>query len=343
MSSRIILAISFLLYHSIVCAQVLKGRVIDQSSAKAIPFATIYFNGTTVGTTSDENGSFKLNPPENSSNPMIISAVGYETVALSNFSPNEELIIELVARIYHLKDIEVTGNANSNIRKRYLPVFRTEFLGKSLNPKLCKILNESDIMLQYDRTLHLLKALAIHPIQIQNDKLGYNITYFLDRFEYNMAKHSLVILGNSVFSPIIATDSRQQLKIEKNRSIAYLGSRMHFFRTLWDNSFDDSGYKFIDAQQNDLPPDNITIRNDPANGTVPQKQLIRLGPFGVYYQSLSRLTTMKILNGMISFDRYGYFNPLDIVLDGYLGNKRISDQLPYEYVPDPKLLKESKE
>jgi hypothetical protein len=46
---------------------------------------------------------------------------------------------------------------------------------------------------------------------------------------------------------------------------------------------------------------------------------------------------------MISFDRYGYFNPLDIVLDGYLGNKRISDQLPFEYVPDPKLIETGKE
>jgi hypothetical protein len=245
---RMLLIISIFLYPSILCAQVLKGRVIDQSLAKAIPFATIYFNGTTVGTTSDEKGSFNLNPPKNSSNPMIISAVGYETVTLSNFLPNDELIIELVARIYHLNDIEVTGNANSNIRKRYLPVFRTEFLGKNLNPKLCKILNESDIMIQYDRTLHLLKAFATHPIQIQNDKLGYNITYFLDRFEYNEAKHSLVILGNSVFSTFTATDSKQQLKIEKNRAIAYLGSRMHFFRTLWDSCFDDNGFKFIDAQ-----------------------------------------------------------------------------------------------
>jgi hypothetical protein len=40
--------------------QVIKGTVFDKKTNEKIGFATLYFNGTFVGTYSDENGHFEL-------------------------------------------------------------------------------------------------------------------------------------------------------------------------------------------------------------------------------------------------------------------------------------------
>lgn len=43
-----------------VTAQVLQGRILDAQSQNPIALAAIYFNGTFVGTSSNEDGNFEL-------------------------------------------------------------------------------------------------------------------------------------------------------------------------------------------------------------------------------------------------------------------------------------------
>ena len=142
----------FLLFLIITCfnlncfSQLIRGTVFDRSTSEVIPFTAIYFSGTTMGTTSNENGYFELNLPKDLSNPLIVSSVGFYSATLTNFVSSENLSIYLEPKTYNLIDVEVTADESRNIRKRYFPVFRMEFLGKSLSPKRCRILNEGDIM-----------------------------------------------------------------------------------------------------------------------------------------------------------------------------------------------------
>jgi hypothetical protein len=331
---RFLLLVAIICCNSIGYSQVVRGTVLDQSTAKVVPFASIYFSGTTLGTTSDENGYFELNHPKDLSNPLTISSVGFYSVTLTNFLKDEKLTVELKPKIFDLPDIEVSGDKSRNIRKKYFPVFRNEFLGKKIDPKQCRIINEEDIMLQFDRNRKILKALANRPIQIQNEQLGYDISYFLDKFEFSMLDKSLIFMGNYIFTPVIARDSKQKEEFEKNRVNAYMGSRMHLFRSLWDNSFESSGFIALNIKGEPIPPKKLRIGSITSGDGVQLKVLYMLGPFGVYYKIPTRLTSMTVQNGNIIFDINGYFDPMDVVWEGYMANKRISDLLPYEYIPD---------
>jgi len=201
--------------YSVGFGQLISGTVYNKSTAEVIPLASVYFNGTALGTTTNQQGYFELLLLQEISNPLIVSAVGFYSVTLNNFQSGEQLSVRLEPKTYELLEVEVSGDESRNIRKEYFPTFRKEFLGKKINPKRCRILNESDILLHYDRNEKCLKAFANGPIQIQNDELGYKISYFLDRFEFNTAKHSLVFTGNYIFTPLNAKDGKQQKEFEK--------------------------------------------------------------------------------------------------------------------------------
>lgn len=334
--------IKFILFLAIICfnsncySQLIRGTVFDKNTSEVIPFAAVYFSGTTMGTTSNEKGYFELSLPKDLANPLIVSSVGYYSETLTNFASSENFSIYLEPKTYNLTDVEVTANESRNIRKKYFPVFRMEFLGKSLSPKLCRIINEGDIMLQFDRNTKMLKAFARRPIQIQNDRLGYNVSYFLDLFEYNTNTHSMVLIGNYKFTPITSGDIVQQENIEKNRTTAYLGSRMHFFRSLWDDSFEASGFKVIDARGNILSINDLVILTMTPKGTIQQKYLVGKSPLVVYYGGFTRKSLIILKKDHVTFESDGHFDPLGVEWDGYLGNKRISDLLPYEYIYEDK-------
>ena len=145
------------------------------------------------------------------------------------------------------------------IWKRYFPIFRNEFLGKKINPKQCKIVNEGDIILQYDRNRKILKVFAKRPVRIQNELLGYDISYFLDRFEFSLINKSLLFTGNYIFTPIIAKDSKQLEEFKINRANAYLGSRMHLFRSLWADNLEFSGFFAVNINDEPIPQDKLRI------------------------------------------------------------------------------------
>ena len=320
-------------------SQLIRGTVFDKNTDEVIPFAAIYFSGTTMGTTSNENGYFELKLPEDLSNPLIISSVGYYSATITNFESSENLTIQLEPKTYSLKDVEVTADKSRNIRKRYFPVFRLEFLGKKLSPKSCRIMNEDDILLQFDRNTKILRAFSRRPIQIQNDQLGYNISYFLDHFEFNTITRSMVLIGNYKFTPISVLDSVQQEEIKNNRANAYLGSRMHFFRTLWDDSYKASGFKVLDTKGNNLSFNKMVVEKMSAEGRILQKYLVWKGPLVVYYGGLRRKSMIIPKKDFVSFECDGHFDPLGVEWDGYIGNKRIADLLPYEYIASSGTLK----
>ncbi len=338
-----LILLAMLCCHLIGYCQLIKGTVFDQETSEPIPFASVYFSGTTVGTTANASGYFELNYPVGLSNPLTISSVGYYSATLTNFQTNEKRSIKLQPKTIDLLGIEVAGDKSRNVRKKYFPTFRVEFLGKKLNPRECSIRNEGDVLIQYDRNNHLVKAFASHQIQIQNERLGYNISYFLDRFEYNLLTKSLIFIGNYIFTPMKARDSKQQAEFETNRLMAYLGSRMHLFRSLWDGSFALSGFVAINVNGNVIPPEKVGIGTEVAPNGAEQKSLIMLGTFGVYYKDFSRLTRMVLKDGSVHFDSNGYFDPMEIFWEGAMANKRISDLLPYEYVPDVDALKKLQE
>ncbi len=109
----------FLFFWSIlVCAQKdYKGKVIDASSSKPIPFVNIGIVDKGVGTVSDEDGLFHLylNPEiVNSNDNILFSSLGYEPrtvqVSKAEYLYNEYPVIKLKPSTIALQEVVVTLN-----------------------------------------------------------------------------------------------------------------------------------------------------------------------------------------------------------------------------------------
>ena len=325
---KYVLIILFCLQNLAAYTQVLKGTVYDAKTKNTIPYASVYFNGTFAGTTSNQQGSFELDRSNNLSMPVTISAIGYYSVTIADVSKESLPRIYLNPKEYALKEAVVKTKSLVRRRKMYLDTFRAEFLGTTRNANSCHIVNENDITFDYNSNIDTLHAYALKPIVVENDALGYIITYYLDKFEYYWKKETVYFYGHIKFSEKKPITKMLQTQLE-NRRQAYLGSKMHFFRTLQNTDLKAQGYTLLTPDGEQLSAKNIVTR-DSANHTY----LHSPSRFIIWYKSKS--TSFFFLKEYVYFDKIGYFDPSGVNWFGDMGEKRIADWLPYEYTIENK-------
>jgi hypothetical protein len=312
--------------HSVAYNQVIKGIVLDKNTNSPISFAYLYFSGTFAGTQSDLNGNFELDVSKNSSAPLTISAIGYYSSTLTDFSTGKSHIIYLSPKLYALKEVTINAKSLARKRKANLILFKEEFLGATSNAMDCEILNENDITFNYESDEDTLKAFASKPILIDNRALGYKITYYLDKFEYIKKNKSFFFKGNIIFNEDLNSETAQKQVFERKRRNTYFGSRMHFFRTLWYNDFKSSGFNIKNTSNVNLKYKDLVIQDAMNN-----KFLKYNGDLGICYYSRVPLSTIKFLSDSVYFSKDGYFDPSAILWEGQMAGMRIADWLPYEY------------
>jgi len=318
-------------------SQSISGRVFDNITKNPLPFANVFFNGTTIGTYTNDFGKFDLIVPKNGRFPLAVSAIGYESVLLSDYSTDQSLSIFMNPKIYELDEVTVTAKmslADRMARKYYLNLFKRQFLGESLNASHCKILNEYDIVFQYIDNKDILKAYSKNPLIIINKDLGYQITYFIDEFECTSSGDLVNLYGNYAFKEDISLEGKEKILAEKRRRYAYLGSRMQLFRSLWNNDLDSAGYTLWNARDKMLIYDSLVIQTDPDT-----KYLKRKGIVNISYLSKWNETQINILQDSLYFNRFGYFDPYVIKWNGEMADERIGDMLPYDYVYEKTTIK----
>jgi hypothetical protein len=321
---KIILLFLLISFTQLGYSQIIKGRILDQYTDSTINFASVYFNGTFVGTSTNKNGSFDLDVSKYRSMPLTISALGYYSVSITNFSGDNVLSIYLTPKVFELNEVVVSAKGYAQARRENIRLFKQQFLGKTFNALKCEITNINDIILIYDSTYQTLKAFSSKPILIDNNALGYKITYYLDKFEYNETNQSLIQIGNYIFMENLTTDKKQNERIEKRRRSTYLGSRMHFFRALWEKELNSNGFEILNSQGTPamylvMPRDSIT------------KYIKYRGDLVLNYFQKSNGSVISFTKDIVYFDKQGYFDPLGISWTGEMARQRIADLLPYEY------------
>src|SRR3546814_7238816 len=93
----------------------LKGKVIDRNNSETIIGGNITIQGTTQGTTTDENGFFEFTNLPVGLYQLIISYVGYQpkTVEVKLEEDNEQVIqIALLYEYNQRNAVEITGRVN---------------------------------------------------------------------------------------------------------------------------------------------------------------------------------------------------------------------------------------
>ncbi len=307
-------------------SQVIKGTISDKNTKSAIDYASVYINGTFIGTYTDENGNFELDISKSPSMPISISAIGYYSVTLDEYSVGKPLIILLEPKVFELQEVVIKAKAINRQRRANMVIFRNEFLGTTDNGRMCDILNEEDITFNYGSDRDTLKAYASKPIIIENRALGYKITYYLDAFEFYRKDQSFFFKGNMVFTEDLTSDESKQKFYTKKRQYAYIGSRMHFFRTLWTNSLGSTGFDVKNLAGILLNISQYVFADK--NG----KYLKYNTSLDLYYYSRFRTSSIIFLKDKVYFYGNGYYDPSGILWEGRLAMQRVGDWLPYEYV-----------
>jgi len=305
-------------------AQLIKGKVYDEKTKSTIPFASVYFNGTFIGTYTDKDGHFEMENPKNISMPLTISAIGYYSVTMAHFATVESLNIYLKPKEYELGEATVKTKSLVRKRKRYLAFFKEEFLGTSTNARDCSILNEEDISYNYATDQDTLKAFASRPILIENKALGYTITYYLDKFEYYKKTQATFFIGNIIFKENISTADKKK-QFDERRKYSYSYSSMQFFRALWSDLLKENSITITGLSGKNLRYKDVVALDSKNNKYLNSSGNLTVGFSESYY------STVNFLKNYVYFDKTGYFDPSGINWTGDIAKKRVADWLPYEY------------
>ncbi len=215
----------------------ISGKVVTKNNAP-ISGAAVYFNNTTIGTTSDTEGNFELQADKGIFT-MVVSFLGYKTVEIPVNAANEIsfLTITLEEASFMLDEVVVKKETFGEEWQYNLELFKETFLGRTKLAKTCKILNEKDLRFNFDAKTNTLEAYAHRPLKIKHKGLGYLITYDLVEFT-RQGKYSFF----SGYTQYKNLKKRVRRKWRKNRLKAYNGSRMHFFRSLIAKKVKENGF-----------------------------------------------------------------------------------------------------
>ena len=219
-----------------VFSQTLKGIVLDQHTNLPIESAAVYFDGTSIGTSTNAKGEFKIAMVQGVTSPLIISFMGYQRIMLSDYQVGKFYKILLLEDLNTLDEVVITTDDGMS-RELKLEHFRREFLGRTENGNSCKILNESDLVLRFNAKTNQLTASSKKPVQIRNENLRYLVTFDIQDFviqykpvdllEKYFPINSVIYTGTSFYKDLDAVNTKRTLK---RRHKTYEGSVLHFMR-----------------------------------------------------------------------------------------------------------------
>lgn len=300
--------------------QVVRGYVLDATNHDTISYASVFFEGTFKGTNTDAHGYFTIDLAGKPFIPLTVSAIGYYSREISEYSPAIPVTVYLSPKVYAFKEVIVNAHGSKKQRKKDMRIFREVFLGTTPNALRCIILNENDVVFNSGSHSDTLRAFAYNPITVRNPNLGYTVTYYLDKFEFNRRTTDYYIKGVISFNEDLV-NALNRNQVENRRFRAYNGSIPHFFKSLWSGNLED--FAVMDKNWNEFQLTDSVAINDSVTRLLNCKS--------TFYVQHDRKTSLAIpISEKLTFDQYGFYVP-EIKWQGDMASRRIGDWLPVEY------------
>lgn len=340
---KLLLLTVFCFISSPLTAQIITGKIVDENN-DPLYGVSVYFDGTTIGTTTDYNGLFELKLQSLPNATLVISYIGYESVYFNTIQSPVELKLKPSSIV--LKGVTLEPVPFS--RKEMLAVFREQFLGRTKGGKNCVILNEEAVQFSYESKNFKLSAFADEKLKIKNNYLGYIIEIDLIDFfvQYNKRTLSNDYLRGSYFA---VTSFFREMEdagksFEKNRRSAYAGSPKHFFKNIIEKKWGKKEFVLFDGS---FPTDadlhfEISDAHAMKRIKVKGKPITTNSPSAPkFYRSFNMLYNNKEQSKIIFktaefyVDAFGNHTPIDqIDFSGEISKKRFGDMLPLDYEPN---------
>jgi len=342
-------------------SQVLEGYVLDKKTEKPLQSATVYLDGTTISTITDEQGYFKINGSGNNQSTLIVSFVGYINLRIEN--PFQYKKIKSFLEEDSISMDEVFIGKSIFTRKSMLKAFREHFLGSSKAGLSCRIENEDDIDLFFDTETNTLSATARKPLKVINKYLEYEIFFdIVDyKLEYSKPKLDNYYLTRSGFSGTsFYKDFSKSKKSSKKRLESFLGSTAHLMITIANESWQKEKFslyvgKFpVDPKlyfkvQDTLNVNKVSLIKEPIvnspvykinvetiDYTKPIKPEVighedKKVNFGILYDG-KKQSSVDFMEKEFIVDQNGNYSPVYVVMfGGYIGKLKLGDMLPSDY------------
>ncbi len=356
--------------HAALMAQTtLTGKVTDAEKDEPIPYATVYIDGTSIGTITDESGAFTLNdvhPPAK----LVVSHLSYRSaVFLVDSHSAKEFNIVMQAKMVDINQLQVDASDN---RAKNLERFKKRFLGTDYWGQNAVILNDSVLVFrkEYEEkkvkragrdTIKLVESLflvrARSTLIIDMPKLGY--TLYADLSYYRETPGRTTSYGYYYYKPYEDVSRLKQRKITKNRRKVYYNSPQHFFRALHAGTLMEEGYAI--CYQNVLSFMNVKPRYHSASILNIDTCVVAAGEsvsavlgkkdaayaIDYYFNSSGKPINLNAINDVFgkpysrsaiyftrdscAFSKDGIIPGNGIVLDGALARKRTGASLPRDY------------
>ena len=334
----------------------ISGKVIDEKTQLPLPNASVFCQNTTMGTTSNNEGSFFLRL-SNGGYDLVVSYTGYETklIRISNGNPeNERLVIALKEQDKSLTEVVVAGSAEvADGWNKYGQFFLNNFIGTTPNAGSCTLENKEALKFYFYKKRNKLKVKAAQDLIISNNALGYRIKYQLDSFVYDYGNNNSSYTGYPLFEEMNGSPE-QKSAWKQNRFNSYIGSRLHFIRSWYDSTLKEEGFEI---EQLD-PTDNTksTALEDPYDSgfysldsgdvqinikgrirvkyknQLPDQKYLTQNRFPL--NSKFQISALDITDG-IAIEENGYFYEQEEVTNmGYWAWKKLAELLPYDYNPE---------
>lgn len=336
------------------------GKVIDKSK-KVVPFANVYINNTSIGTTTDQNGNFALRIPVRFAKiDLVVSFVGYETLKktiLQSDKKHQNLVFILQTGI-ELKEVQVVAKHDNEWRRKW-KIFSRGLLGESEFFKDCKILNPEVIVLTYDKKKNVV-ATAREPLIIQNDALGLKIRFQMEKFESDGEK--TYFSGLKYFEKMTPASPQEQKVWERHKKKSYRDSFRNFLVALKDNKVKENGFAIFKVR---LPKTmyfgKTTVEQEVRDGTLlpceakdicmfdreteefvlysdyPLMVFVtnRFNPIKLFTDYPYYYSIVNLINFHATFGENGWLSkPNGILIQGYWGHEGFANMLPDDYFPE---------
>jgi hypothetical protein len=339
----------------------LTGTVRDEQTGEPLPFAHVYINNTSIGTTTDEKGAYMLANLPVGNLDVAVSYLGYAPIreTLRFEKPGRKTVLFQMRQGVELESMVVQSKRSRRWQRR-LKIVTRELLGTGSFADSCKILNPEVLQIYVDKKGHLL-AQSTRPLKIENRALGYLIYHDLSEFDF--FNERMYYGGNTRFEPLKPANEEERTRWQTNQKQAYRGSLKQLLTSLVSDSLLENGFRVFQQVPDSLRSvrirtlDDLNTLNNNVYYLIEEvrgAQLIRPGEletervlvsgtslevFDLNKPGQSRYTDMPYAYSLIALPQ-GYavitpqgwvVAPMGMEVSGYLSNDRFATLLPADW------------
>ncbi|MDR2038497.1 MAG: carboxypeptidase-like regulatory domain-containing protein, partial [Bacteroidales bacterium] len=256
-----LLLMTVLLFVSLALSaqRIISGRITDSENGSPIPGASIFFSTTTVGTTTDAEGHYRLKIPGEGAYRLVVSHVGYQPVFKDITPGKTQITIDVAMYTHEMEEVMIT--TKSNVRNKDIDLFWKTILGKKPSKKDIQAMNPNAVYYYYNPETNKFTVTCRVPLQIVNHETGYHIQFVLKRFMIDYDVDNISWEGEYLFTELEPDNYKQMETWEINRKKIYRTTIGNFIKALYHDNTLEEGFLFVNIQKYSTPVETKTVEN----------------------------------------------------------------------------------